>query len=183
MITLFFGFSKREWPLICFNIILIILKVLLVCSKENKPVVVVQSPSCVQLCDPMDCSTSGFPVPHHLLKSAQVHVHCISDAIQPSHPLTPSSSALNLSQHQGLLQWVVCSHQMTKILELQLQPSVLSVSTQGWFPLRSTSLINLLYKGLSGVFSSTTVWRHQSFGALPSLWFSSYNRMGPLGRP
>ena len=64
----------------------------------------------------------AIPVPYHLLKFAQVHVHCISDAIQPSHPLMPSSpSALNLSQHQGLFQWVVCSHQMTKILELQLQ--------------------------------------------------------------
>ena len=57
------------------------------------------------LCDPMDCSTLGLSVPHHLLKSAQVHVYCIGDAIQPSHPLTPSSpSALNLSQHQGLSQ-------------------------------------------------------------------------------
>ena len=53
------------------------------------------------LCDPMDCNTPGFSVPHHILESSQVHVHCISDAIQPSHPLTPSS-ALNLSQHQGL---------------------------------------------------------------------------------
>ena len=59
---------------------------------------------------------------HHLPEFAQVHVHCISDAVQPSHPLTPSSpSALNLSQHQGLFQWVVCSHQMTRILELQHQ--------------------------------------------------------------
>ena len=64
---------------------------------------------------------------------------------------------------------------MTKILELQFQPSVLSISTQGWFPLRSTSLINLLYKGLSGVFSSTTVWRHQFFGIMSSLWSSSHN--------
>ena len=73
------------------------------------------------LCNPMDCSMSGLPVPHHLPKFAQVHVHCIHDAIQPSHPLTPSSpSALNLSQHQELFQWVNCSHQMTKILELQL---------------------------------------------------------------
>ena len=59
--------------------------------------------SCLTLCDPMDCSTPGLSVPHHLLKFAQVHVHCISDAIQPSHPLMPSSpSALNLLQHQGL---------------------------------------------------------------------------------
>ena len=59
--------------------------------------------SCPTLCDPIDCSTAGLPVPHHLLKFAQVPVHCISDAIQPSHALTPSSpSALNLSWHHGL---------------------------------------------------------------------------------
>ena len=60
---------------------------------------------CLTLGDPMDCSAPGFPVPHHLPKFAQVYVHCISDAIQPSHPLTPSSpSAFNLSQHRGLFQ-------------------------------------------------------------------------------
>ena len=58
------------------------------------------------LCDPMDYSTPGFPVHHHLLELTQTHVHLVSDAIQPSHPL-PSSSppALNLSQHQGLFKW------------------------------------------------------------------------------
>ena len=53
--------------------------------------------SCPTLWDPMDCSTPGLPVPHHGLEFAQVHVHCISDAVQPSHHLTPSSSSLNLS--------------------------------------------------------------------------------------
>ena len=78
--------------------------------------------SCQTLCDPRDCSTPGLPVPHHLLKFAQVHVHCISGVIQPSHPLTPSfPSALSLSQHRGLFQWDGRLHQMTKILELQLQ--------------------------------------------------------------
>ena len=78
--------------------------------------------SCLTVCDSMDYSIPGLPVPHHLLESAQVHVHCIIDAIQPSHPLMPSSlSACNLSQHQRLFQWVICSRQMTKILELQLQ--------------------------------------------------------------
>ena len=58
------------------------------------------TPSCMTLCRPIDCSMPGLPVPHHLPKFAQVEVHCISDAIQPSHPLTPSSpSALNFSQH------------------------------------------------------------------------------------
>ena len=132
---------------------------------------------------PMDCSTPGFPVPHHLLKFAQVHLHCTGDAIQPSHPLTPSSSsAHNLSQHQGLFQWVSCLHQMAKILELQLQLSVLPMSIQGWFPLRLTGLISMLSKGLSGVFSSTTVQRHQFFGAQPSLLSSSHKCMWPLGR-
>ena len=69
----------------------------------------------------MDCSMPGLPGPYQLLEFAKVHVHCISDAVQLSHPLMPSSpSALNPSQHQGLFQRVVCSHQMTKILELQL---------------------------------------------------------------
>ena len=72
-------------------------------------------------CNPMDWSTPGLPVPYHLPEFAQFHVHCIGDAIQPSHPLTPSSLALHISQHQGLFQWVLCSHQVTKILELQLQ--------------------------------------------------------------
>ena len=72
--------------------------------------------------DPLNCSTPGLSVPQHLLKFTQVHVHYIRDAIQPSHPLMPTSSpVLNLSKCRGLFQWVVCSHQMTKILELQLQ--------------------------------------------------------------
>ena len=69
-------------------------------------------------CDSMDCSTPGLPLPEF----AQVHVHYSGDAVQPSFPLTPSSpSALNLPQHQGLFQWIICSHQMIKILELQHQ--------------------------------------------------------------
>ena len=77
---------------------------------------------CPTLCNPMGCSTPGLPVLHHHPKFAHVHLHCISDAIQPAHPLTLSSpSALNLSQHQGLFQLVSCLHQVTKILHLQHQ--------------------------------------------------------------
>ena len=76
--------------------------------------------SCLILCDPMDCRTPGFPVHHQLLELAQTHVHWISDAIQPSHPLSsPSPPTFNLSQHQGLFQWVGSSHQVAKILEFQ----------------------------------------------------------------
>ena len=77
---------------------------------------------CLTLCHPMDCSTPGVPVHHHLPEFAQTYVHWVSDAIQPSHPLlSPSPPDLNLSQHQGLFQWVSSSHQVTKVLALQPQ--------------------------------------------------------------
>ena len=77
--------------------------------------------SCPTLCDPMDCSTPGSPVLHHLPELALTHVHGVGDAIQPSHPLlSPSPPAFSLSQHQGLFQWVGSLHQMAKVLELQL---------------------------------------------------------------
>ena len=77
---------------------------------------------CLTLCDPMDCSTPGFPVHHQLLELTQTHVHQVSDAIQLSHPLlSPSTPTFNLSQHQGLSQWVSSLHQVAKALEFQLQ--------------------------------------------------------------
>ena len=69
----------------------------------------------------MDCSTLGFPVHHQLLALTEIHVHQVSDAIEPSHPLLSPSPAFNLSQHQGLFQCVDSSHQVAKILEIQLQ--------------------------------------------------------------
>ena len=78
--------------------------------------------SCPILCNPMDCSMPGFHVLHCLPEFAQTHVHWVSDAIQPSHPLSPPSlPALNLSQHQGLFQWAGSSHQVAKLMELQCQ--------------------------------------------------------------
>ena len=78
--------------------------------------------SCPALCDPMDCSTPGFPVHHQLPELTQTYVHWVDDAIQPSHPVSsPSPPAFSLSQHQGLLQWVSSSHQVAKILEFHLQ--------------------------------------------------------------
>ena len=86
----------------------------------------VQFSSVTQLCptlyDPMNRSTPGLPVHHQLLDFTQTRVHWVSDAIQPSHPLSsPSPPAFNLSQHQGLFQWVSSSHQVAKLLEFQLQ--------------------------------------------------------------
>ena len=78
--------------------------------------------SCPTLCDLMDCSMPGFPVHHQLPELAITHVHQVSDAIQPSHPLSsPSPPVLNPSQHQGLFKWVSSLHQVAKVLELQLQ--------------------------------------------------------------
>ena len=78
--------------------------------------------SCPTLCDPLDSSTPGFPVLHHLLELAQAPVHWVCDAIQPSHPLLSLSPlAISLSQHQGLFQWVGSSNQVAKVSELQLQ--------------------------------------------------------------
>ena len=77
---------------------------------------------CLAFCDPMDCSMPGFPVLYFLLAFAQTHVHWVSNAVQPSHPLLPPSlPALNLSQHQVLFQWVSSLHQVAKVLALQLQ--------------------------------------------------------------
>ena len=127
--------------------------------------------SYLTLWDPMDCSTPGFPVLHHLLESAQTHVHRVSDAIQPSHPQSsPSLPAFNLSQHQDLFHWVGSSHQVAKVLEFQLQHQSFQwiFRTLGW-----TGWISFLSKRLSRVFSSTTVWRHQFLSAQPFLFSSS----------
>ena len=129
--------------------------------------------SCLTLYEPMNCSTPGFPVHYYLLELAQIHVYWVGSAIQPSHPQSSPSPALNPSQWQSLYQWVSLLHQLTKILELQLQ-SVLPKNIQGWFPLGLTGLISLPPKGLSRVFSNTTLQKHQFFSTQPSLWSKSH---------
>ena len=112
--------------------------------------------SCPTLCDPMNRSMPGLPVHHKLLEFTQTHAHCVGDAIQPSHPLlSPSPPALNLSQHQGLFQWVNSSHEVAKVLEFQPH-HVLPMNTQDWSPLGWTGWISLKSMGLSRVFSNTT---------------------------
>ena len=128
-------------------------------------------------------SPSGLPGPHHLPKFAQVHVHCIGDAIQLSHSLMPSSpSALDLSQHEGLFSESSVLTRWPKY-RVSASVSVLPTSIQAWFPLRWTGSISLLSNWLPGVFSSTIVRRHQFLGISPSLKSSSHNCMWPLGRP
>ena len=99
-----------------------------------------------------------------------------------SFSVTPFSLAINLSQHQGLFQWISSLNEVAKVLELQLQ-HVLPVNIQGWFPLGLTGLIFLLSKRLSRVFSSTTLWKYQFFGAQLSLWSNSHICMWLLYKP
>ena len=139
--------------------------------------------SCPTLCDPTNRSTPGLPVHHQLLEFTQTHVHPVSDAIQPSHPLSPPSPfALNLSQHQGLFQWVGSLHQVAKVL-VSASTSVLPMNIQGLFPLRLTGLISLQSKGLSRVFSSTTIRKHQFFDTQPCLWSNSHIHAWLLKKP
>ena len=130
--------------------------------------------SCPTICNPMDCSTLGFPVLHYLLESVQTHVHWVGNAIQPSHPLSPPSYALNLSQHQRFFQWVGFSHQSgSQSIGASALATLLPMNTQGWFPLGLTGLISLQFKGLSTVFSSTRIQKDQFFSTQPCLQSNS----------
>ena len=90
-------------------------------TMENSVKFSLVAQSCPTLCDPMNRSTPGLPVHHQLLEFTQTHVHRVSDAIQPSHPLSsPSPPAPNPSQPQCLFQWVNSSHEVDKVLEFQV---------------------------------------------------------------
>ena len=126
--------------------------------------------SCPTLCYTVDFSMPGFPVLYCLPNFAPTHVHWVDDVIQSSHPLSPAfPPALNLSQHQGIFQWVGSLHQVAKNTVASASESVLPMNIQDWFPLGLNGLISLQSKGLSRVFSSNTVWKHQFFDAEPSL--------------
>ena len=136
--------------------------------------------SCPTVCNPMNCSTPGLPVHHQL---PQTHVHWVGDAIQPSHPpSSPSPPALNLSQHQGLFQWVSSSHGGQSI-GVSVSTSVLSMNIQDWFSLGLTDWISLQFKGLWRVFSNTTVQKHQSFSTQLSLCSNSHIHTWLLEKP
>ena len=123
--------------------------------------------SCPTLCNPMNYSTPGLPVHHQLPESTQTHVHWVGDAIQLSHPLPfPSPPAPNPSQHQGLSNESVLCIRWPKYwsFSFSISPEY-SLGLTGWISLQS--------KGLSRVFSSTTVKKHQFFGAQLSLQSNS----------
>ena len=103
------------------------------------------SQSCPALCDPMNHSMSCFPVHHQLPELAQTHVHLVSDAIQPFHPLSsPFLPAFSLSHHQGLFQWVSSSHQvLCRSTGVSDSASVLPMNIQDWFPLGFQRVLSL----------------------------------------
>ena len=153
---------------------------------ENKNCFKVSSvtQSCLTLCDPMDCSTPGFPVCHQLLELTQTHVLWVGDAIQLSHLLSsPSHPAFNLYQHLGLIQKVNSFASGGQGIGVSASAAVILMDIQEWFSLGLTGLISLQSKGLSRVFSNTTVQKHQFFGAQSSLWSNSHIHVWLLEKP
>ena len=139
--------------------------------------------SCLTLCDPMNCSTPGLPDHHQLPETTQTHVYRVGDAIQPSHPLSsPSLLAPNPSQHQGLFP---LSQLFTwgQSIGVSALASVLPMNTQDWSPLEWTGWISFQSKGLSRVFSNTTVQKQQFFGAQLSSQSNSHIHTWPLEKP
>ena len=140
--------------------------------------------SCPTLCNPMDYSAAGFSVLHHLLELAKTHVHWVSDVIQPSCPiLIPFSSCLQSFPGSGsfpVSQYFASGGQN---FGASVSTSVLPMNIQDWFPLGLTGWISLQSKGLSRVFSNSTVWKHQFFSTQPSLWPNSHIHTWLLEKP
>ena len=127
---------------------------------------------------------AGLPVHHQVPESTQTHVHWVSDAIKPSHPLSsPSPPALNLSQHQGSFQMSQLFASSGQSVGVSASTSVLPMNTQDWSPLGWTGWNTLQSKGLSRVFSNTTVQKHRFFSAQLSLQSNSHIHSWLLEKP
>ena len=123
---------------------------------------------CPTLCDPMVCTTPGFPVLHHLPELTQTHFHWWCHPTI-SFPVIPFSSCLQSfpASESFPVSWLFTSGGQS--IGASASASVLPMNIQGWFPLELSSLISLQSKGLSRVFSNTTIQKHQFFSAQPSL--------------
>ena len=135
------------------------------------------------LCNPMNCSTPGFPVLHYLLELAQTHVHWVSDATHHLILCCPFSTCPQSFTASGSFQMSQPLASGGQSMGSSVSTSVLSMNIQGWFPLGLTGSISLLFKGLSRIFSSTTVQKHQFFGTQPSLWSNSHISTWLLEKP
>ena len=123
----------------------------------------------------MDCSKPGFPVHHHLPELAQTHVHWVHDAIQLSGPLSPLFSCLQSFPASGCFLMCQFFTSGGQSIGASTSASFLPMNILAWFPLGFTGLISLRSKGLSGVFTNTTVQKHQFFSTQelvePNIWF------------
>ena len=145
--------------------------------------VIVIAKSCLSLCNPVDCSMRDLPVLHCLSEFAQTHVHCVNDGIQPSHPVTPSSSCSHSFQHHGLFQWVGSLYQVAKYwsFSFSISPSNeysgLTSFRTDWFDLlavqgcslqhhnlKASSALNLFYG--STLISVHDYWKNHSFDCM-----------------
>ena len=152
-------------------------------TRSNVQFSSVQLLSRVWLLWPHGVQHTGLPVHHQLLEFTQTHVHRVGDAIQPSHPLSsPSPPTPNPSHHQSLFKWVN-SAWGSQSIGISALASVLPMNTQGWYPLEWTGWISLQSKGLSRVFSNTTVQKHQFFGTQLSSQPNSDIHTWPLEKP
>ena len=154
----------------------IFLNPIYICSVRS----VQSTQSCLTLCNSMICNRPGLPVHHQLPEFTQTHIHQVSDAIQPSHPLlSPSPPAPTPSQQQSLSmsQLFAWGGQSNGV---SASASFLPKKSQGWSPSEWTRWISLQSKGLSGVFSNTTVQKHQFFSAQPSSQSNSHIHTWPL---
>ena len=126
---------------------------------------------CPTLCDLMNHSRPGLPVHHQLPEFTQTHVCWVGDAIQPSHPLlSPTPPAFNFSKHQGFFSISQFFASGGQSIGVSASISVLPVNIQDWFPLGWTGWISLQSKGLSRVFSNTTVQKHHIGYIYLTLW-------------
>ena len=140
--------------------------------------------SCLTLCDPMNCSTPGLPVHHQLLEFTQTHVHWVGDC----HPTISSSVVAFSSCPQSFP--ASGSFQMSQLytsggqsIGVSASTSVLPMNAQDWSPLGWTGWISLQSRGLSIVFSNTTVQKHQFFDTQLSLWSNSHIHIWLLEKP
>ena len=138
---------------------------------------------CPTLCDPKDWSTPGIPVLHYHPEFAQIYVHWIGDSMQPSHPFLPLFLLSSVFPSFSIFSNESAIHPISQTIRTSVSTSVFPMTIQGWFPLKLTGLIYLLFKGLSRVFSSKKIQIHQFFNFQPSIWPNSHMHPWLLVKP
>ena len=139
--------------------------------------------SCLTLCDPMNRTMPSLPGHHHLPEFTQTHVHRVRDAIQPSHPVIPFSSCLQSLPASEFFPMSQLFSWGSQSIGVSALASFLPKKSQGWSPSEWTGGISLQSKGLSRVFSNTTVQKHQFFGTQPSSQSNSHIHTWPQEKP